>query len=171
MSAAPVPELAPVRAELLDRARADAAALLAAADAEAAAVVAAARGEAAELLADARAQGERDAAGVVAEARSRARRQARTTVLRAQREAYEQLCRRSREASRALRVEPAYQDLLAGLRQRARAELGPDATVVEHPDGGVLAEAPGRRVRHTLDALADRAVAALGAEVEKLWAP
>ncbi|MFI7643956.1 hypothetical protein [Nonomuraea sp. NPDC049400] len=39
-----------------------------------------------------------------------------------------------------------------------------------HPDGGVLAEGQGRRVDCTLDALAARAVDALGAEVERLWA-
>ena len=57
------------------------------------------------------------------------------------------------------------------LRVIARAELGAAAVVREHPDGGVVAQAPGRRVDLRLATLAERAVDTLGPEVEPLWAP
>ena len=63
---------------------------------------------------------------------------------------------------------PQLRDRLAA---RARAELGPDARITDATDGGLLAEAPGRRLDLSLDALADLAVDALGAEVNRLWAP
>ena len=54
----------------------------------------------------------------------------------------------------------------------ARAEGERDAAVVrEHPDGGVVAEAPGRRLDLRLTTLADRAVDTLGPQLEALWAP
>ncbi|MGZ4544935.1 MAG: hypothetical protein ACXVXT_06045 [Blastococcus sp.] len=163
--------LAPVRAALLARAHAAADAVLAEADADAEAALAEARQQAAALLADARARGERDAATADARERAHARREARTTVLGAQRAAYEDLRRRGHEAARALRTGPGYPALLAHLTARARAELGPTAVVREHPDGGVVAEAPGRRLDATLAALADRALDGLGPDVQGLWAP
>jgi vacuolar-type H+-ATPase subunit E/Vma4 len=175
----PLPEqvrsaLAPVRAALLDRARADADAVLAEADADADEVVAAARSRAAALVAEARAEGERDAAVLAARDRARARREARAAVLRAQSRVYEELRRRSRVAVRALRDDPVYPALLEALRDRARDRLGADAVVREHPDGGLVAEAPGRRgarLDATLDALTDDALDGLGGEVRRLWEP
>lgn len=163
--------LAPVRDGLLGRARADADATVAAADAEAAVTLAGARTLAASIREEARARGERDAAALEERERARARREARSTVLQAQRAAYEQLRRAAETAARGLRAGPAYPDLLAGLTARAAAELGPEAVVREHPDGGVLAEAAGRRWDGTLHTLADRALADLGADVQGLWAP
>jgi hypothetical protein len=56
--------------------------------------------------------------------------------------------------------------------ERVALELaGAGATVLESSNGGMVAEAPGRQVDCSLDGLADRAVAALGAEVEALWSP
>ncbi|MFE3644161.1 hypothetical protein ACFXOM_24710, partial [Streptomyces sp. NPDC059169] len=49
--------------------------------------------------------------------------------------------------------------------------LGPDAVITDCAGGGVLAEAPGRRVDLSLATLADRALERNGAEVELLWAP
>jgi acetate kinase len=43
--------------------------------------------------------------------------------------------------------------------------------VARGPDGGLLAETPGRRLDLSLDALADLAVDALGAEASRLWEP
>jgi hypothetical protein len=165
------PALAPVREALLERARADADAVLHTAGVQAAAVLAAAHSRAAALVAEGRAEGERDAATVGALRRARAQREARAAVLRAQAAAYAELRRRSRAAVRALRDDPAYPQLLAALRARAEARLGPAATVREHPDGGVVADAPGRRLDASLDALADAALDGLGAEVQRLWAP
>lgn len=91
--------------------------------------------------------------------------------LTAQREALEELRARSAAAVRALRDDPCYPRLLDRLGALARAAGGADLVIEEQPDGGVLAEAPGRIVDCTLTALAARAVDALGAEVERLWAP
>ncbi|MET0765956.1 MAG: V-type ATP synthase subunit E family protein [Blastococcus sp.] len=163
--------LEPVRRGLLARARADADALLAQADTDAEATLAAARVEAAALLAQARAEGERDAEVVRARERARARREARATVLRAQAAVYDEVRRQGRAAVRALRSDPAYPALLDALRARAHAELGPDAAVREHPDGGLVAEVPGRRLDARLDTLADAALDGLGGAVRQLWAP
>jgi vacuolar-type H+-ATPase subunit E/Vma4 len=163
--------LTPVREGLLAAARADADATAAAAEADAAAVVSDARAQAGAILDEARARGERDALVLEARERARARREARSTVLKAQRDAYEHLRRAARAAARRLRADPGYPALVADLTARARTELGPGAVVREHPDGGVVAEAPGRRLDGTLDALADRALADLGPEVQGLWAP
>jgi vacuolar-type H+-ATPase subunit E/Vma4 len=163
--------LEPVRTALLDGARAEGDALLAAADAEVAATVAAANADAAAAVDEARAQGERDAAVVRAAERARARRQARSVVLRAQRAGYDELCRRSRVAAEGLRTEPGYPVLRHRLVALARAELGPQAVVHEDPDGGVVAEAPGRRLDLRLGTLAERAVDGLGEEVAALWSP
>ncbi|HEV7187335.1 MAG TPA: V-type ATP synthase subunit E family protein [Blastococcus sp.] len=163
--------LAPVREGLLAQARADADATLAAADADAAVVVATAREQAATILDEARTRGERDAAVLEARERARGRREARSAVLQAQRDAYEELRRTARAAARQLRADPRYPDLVAALTERARVELGPGATVHEHPDGGVVAAAAGRRLDGSLEALADRALTGLGPDVQGLWGP
>jgi len=163
--------LDPVRTALLTRATADGDAMVATADSDATAAVTAARAEAAAVVADARAEGERDAAVVRSAEQARARRQARGIVLAEQRAAYDELRRRSRVAARRLRTEPGYAALLGRLTALARGELGPEAVVREHPDGGVVAEAPGRRLDLRLTTLADRAVDTLGPQLEALWAP
>ena len=161
--------LEPVRTALLARARADADATTARAEADAADRLAEARTEAAAILAAARSEGEQDAATVRARAAARAHREARETVLRAEREAYGRLYRQARTGVAALRADPRYPALVERLRDRARAQLGAEAVVREHPDGGVVAEVPGRRLDLSLPALADRAVDDLGAEVTRLW--
>ncbi|HEY6749358.1 MAG TPA: hypothetical protein VI357_27040 [Mycobacteriales bacterium] len=160
--------LAPVRAALIASAEADAAALLATADG-AGGAVAEARERAAELVARARAEGAANAAAVLAADRARAHRDGRRIVLAAQREAYEQLRRQARAAVTALRADPGYDRLRARLVGRVEAVLGPGATIVEHPGGGVVGSVPGRRCDLSLPAIADRAVDALGPEVERLW--
>ncbi len=101
----------------------------------------------------------------------RERRRARRVVLEAQRSAYDELVQRVRARASALRTDPAYQELLDGLEQAARRQLGERVAVTRDPapDGGLLAEADGRRVDYSLPALADRCVHELGAEVERLW--
>ena len=163
--------LDPVRRTLLDRARADADAELAHADADAAAALAQARAEAAAILARATADGERDAGQASARERASTQREARSTVLRARSAAHAELRARSRAAAVALREDPGYPTMLQALRARATAALGPGATVLEARDGGVVAEAPGRRIDASLPALADRALDRLGPEVTRLWAP
>jgi vacuolar-type H+-ATPase subunit E/Vma4 len=161
--------LRPVGSALLARARADADQVLAAADAEAADLLARAQAEADGILAEARAQGEADAAGVLATERARARRQARAVVLAAQRDAFEGLRVQVLAEVPALRGDPSYAAWCGTLGDRVRAVLGADAVVTEHPDGGVVGEASGRRVAFTLEGLVDQALDALGADVEGLW--
>lgn len=163
--------VAPVREALLAHARAEGADALARAEAAAEQLVSGARDEAAAIRAEARAAGERDAAAIRARDVARARREARGAVLRAQSAAYEELRRRARESVRALREDPEYPVLVDALRARAVARLGSDAVVRELPEGGVLAEVPGRRLDLSLDALADAAVERLGGVVQQLWAP
>lgn len=163
--------LEPVRQGLLARARADADAALARADADAEAALAQARAQAEQVLAAARAEGEREGAVLRARERARSQRAARETVLRAQGQAYRDLRDRARTEARGLRDAPGYPALLDRLRARAEAELGPDADVRSLPDGGVVAEAAGRRLVLSLDALADEALDRLGAAVEQLWTP
>ena len=163
--------LAAVRAAILAQAAADAEHALAAADRDVAARLAAAADQVARDQASARSTAERDAAAIVEESRSRARRRARAIVLAAQRSTFEELRARARSAARALRTDPGYPALLARLTATARDRLGPAAVAREHPDGGVVAEADGRRVVLTLAAAADRAVDALGRRAEELWRP
>ncbi len=168
--AARVPDpLAPVRDALLTGAQADRERMLAGADAEASAILARAQGEADAVLAEARAQGEADAAGLLAAERARARRQARGVVLVAQRAAYDRLRSQVVRALPALRADPGYGPWRDVLSAHAREVLGADAVVSEHPDGGVLAEAGGRRAVYTLEGLADEVIDALGPDVEGLW--
>ncbi len=164
-----VDPLAPVREELLARARADAEQALAEADADAAASLAAARSEADAILDAARAQGESDAAAVLSAKRARDRRQARAVVLAAQREAYDELRSQVVHALSAIRDDPGYGPWRDRLAEHARTVLGADAVVSEAPEGGVLGEANGRRVLYTLVGLADRAIHTMGADVEGLW--
>ncbi|WP_127361142.1 V-type ATP synthase subunit E family protein [Actinacidiphila soli] len=163
--------LQPVRERLLRSARADAEELLARADQEAGALLDAARAQAAAILDDARKQGEADAAqGHTAEL-TRVRRTTRARELAVRRQAYEELRRRTTERVRELRHTPDYPAIRDRLTRRARRLLGPDCEVAEHPGGGIVAHAPGRRADCTLDALAARALDRLGAQTETLWAP
>jgi vacuolar-type H+-ATPase subunit E/Vma4 len=148
--------LGPVRAALLALAARDAERMLAAADADAAATLAVADAEAETIRARARSEAETDAAAFLATEQARAHRLARSVELRARRAAYDDLVHRVHEAVRELSEETA-----PTLTALARSELGPEVTVTGSPDGGVVAEAGGRRVSYTLTALADRAVADL----------
>ncbi len=161
--------LAPVRQALLARAHQEAEELLAAARAAADHEVAQARQEAEDLRARARAEGEADAASVLVAARTRAERQARGVVLGARREVFEQLLGEVTTRVRELRVDPDYPELLARLRARATAVLGPGAEGAEAPEGGVVAEVTGRRFVCTLPDLARQAAASMGADLERAW--
>lgn len=164
-----VDELRPVREALLAQAREDADRVIAAARAEAAAVLDAAHREADAIRGRARALGQADAEAVLAARRSRTRRAARATVLRAQRDVYDEVHRRVRAAVTAMRDDDAYPGLLARLAAQGRATLGADATVTESSTGGVVCESGGRRAVYTLEALADRALAAQQSGVAELW--
>jgi vacuolar-type H+-ATPase subunit E/Vma4 len=159
--------LAPVREALLAAARADAAGIRAGAEERATQVVAAARKEADELREAARAQGAEDGTAALAAARTRARRLARAAVLRARSEAYEALRAGGRGAVVALTTDADYPRLRERLAAAARTAAGPESRVREADGGGVVAEAPGRRVDYSLAGFADRAVDTLAAELEE----
>lgn len=161
--------LQPVRAALLRRA-----------SDEAVRTVEVARQDADSDIAAARAQADADLQRIADDAKSQAlaeqtitrteaRRDARAVELAAQREAYDEFRRRVTASVVALRQDPAYPDLRDRLIARARQTLGPDATIVEHPDGGVVAVTPVRRLDLSLPAIADRAIVDTGTKVAELW--
>jgi vacuolar-type H+-ATPase subunit E/Vma4 len=152
-------ELTSVRDALLQIARADAEAVLADADRETAELLASAEAEVAELLDRARARSREEAAELVAAQHSRMLREARSFELAARRSAYDALVAAAVVAVRARLADDP--EVLAALTARAHAELGPDATVTSSPDGGLVAEADGRRMGLPLTALAERAVTEL----------
>lgn len=162
-----VTALGPVRDALLATARRDADATLDNATSAAARILADASAEANEVIALARSRGAAEAdAGVDAE-RARARREAHARVLAARREAYEELGRAAREALAEVRAEPGYRLVLRHMADGARHLLGPEVTLGDGDDGGVVAEAPGRRVDYSLRGYADRAVLAVAAAAEE----
>ncbi|MFE9773703.1 hypothetical protein ACFYOV_18945 [Streptomyces sp. NPDC005931] len=163
--------LAPVRAEVLRAARADAEQILARAAAEDAARLERARTEARTILGEARRLGEADGVAAARGLLVAARREARARALTVRREAYEDLRRTAAERVGQLRDTAEGALLRERLEERARALLGPGAEVSGHPDGGVVARAPGRRVDFSLTTLAERALDRMGAEVRHLWEP
>lgn len=158
----------PVARFLLRTARQDAERVRSAAAADADATLARARAKADALLAQARAAGAAEGTALAAAGLVEARRRGRAMVLGARREACERLRDHVRAAASALREDPR---LVDHLRTLARDLAGPGAEVTEHADGGFVALGRGTRVDCSLRALADHAVDALGAEVERLWAP
>ncbi|MCO5967793.1 hypothetical protein [Actinoallomurus soli] len=165
----PLPGTGPVVRYLIRTARRDADRIRAEAAAHAAATVGRARAEADALLADARAAGAAEGAALAAENLIRARREARAIVLRARRDACERLRAQVRAAVSALvRDDPALADRLRAL---ARDLAGAGAEIVPGAGGGFIARGDGTLVDCSPSALADRAFEALGAEVERLWAP
>lgn len=158
--------LEPLRAALMSRARAVADQARADAETDGRQRLAAARDEAEALLAKARAQGEMDAEAMFESEMDRARRSARGVVLAAQRAAYNELRQRALTAVRGLVADPARRARLATL---LRGQLGDQAVIREHPDGGIVAETPdGRSVDASIEKLVDIAVADL--DLEQLWA-
>ncbi|MGW0080391.1 hypothetical protein [Streptomyces sp. NPDC003393] len=168
-TAAPADALEPVRSELLRAARADAAATLARARADADEMVRAARAQAESLLEQSRREGARDGAAEAAQERVRARQDAWSRELAARAEVYADLRGQVRARIREALTNDAA--LPARLQERARALLGGDALITAADDGGVTAQAAGRRVTLTADTLTGRALTRLGAEAETLWAP
>lgn len=158
--------LEPLRAALIARARADADRLCTDAETAGRELLAGAGEEAEALLAKARAQGETDAAAMFASEMDRARRSARGVVLAAQRAAYNELRQRALTAVRGLLSDPARRARLATV---LRSQLGDQAVIHEHPDGGIVAEtSDGRSVDASIEKLVDNAVAEL--DLEQLWA-
>jgi hypothetical protein len=160
--------LAPVRAALLARARAEAGRELADAHLDADALLATARAESQSILDTAAEEGRADAALSIAAEHEKARRAARALELAAQREIYDELRQRVTAAVARAFSDPVRRDHLVAT---VRAELGAGATVRDAPGGGVTGEAAGRVVDLGVEAMAGRAVDALGDRVRTLWAP
>jgi vacuolar-type H+-ATPase subunit E/Vma4 len=164
-----VSELDPLRAAALRQARVEAEALEVAARAAAAATVADAEARAAALVearrADARAlarlRGERT--------RAQGRRQANGTLMRARRDAYEALRHHAHQELGELPRRPEHAALVERLEHDARRRLG-TPRIEPAPDGGILATAGTRRLDYSLAARLERCLAALGEELEALWA-
>jgi hypothetical protein len=160
--------LAPVRAALLSDASAEAGQLLARARNAADALVGQARRDAASKISQAREEGRTQAAPFARAELSRGRREARTIMLGAQLHARADLESRIRSAITGLKDEPGYGQLRGWLSELALQAAGPDATVSEHPVGGVVARAPGVLVDCSLPRLAQRAIEALGPRITEL---
>jgi vacuolar-type H+-ATPase subunit E/Vma4 len=120
----------------------------------------------------ARLEGEETAEREASRRLAAANRRAREIRLGAQGRLVEELRRRSSEAVMRLRDEPDYPALLARLTHVARSRLGGDVEIIVDPPGrgGVVGRRGGASVDLTLVALAGRAVAEMGAELERLWA-
>lgn len=164
-----VAALAPLRAALLDDARAQAEACLHTARTTAAALLGQARLEADALLAEAAEEGRRTALAAAALHSSRARRLARETVLARQSAIRDELRRRVVAQVLALRDDPRHDALLPRLTERCTDSLGPDAEVRLHPDGGVVARSGSRRLDLSLPTLTATALEQTEAEVSALW--
>lgn len=161
--------LQPTIAALLHAAETDAAVILAAIDADSNRRLVRAKGEADRRLAQARSEGEREARAVLDAELRQAQGEARRLLLRAKREEYEELDRRVRAVAQDMRTDPSYGRLLDGLMAAARERLGPEATVIEAPSGGVIGELGARRIDLSLEALATRALAACPEVAGTLW--
>ena len=100
---------------------------------------------------------------------ARVRRQAHETVLARRNTLRLDLQRQVRESALELRADPRYPALLARLTEQSHAWLGPDATVTESPDGGVIVQAGSRRLDLSLPVLASRMLESMTQEVRGLW--
>lgn len=138
---------------------------------ECARLVADAEAEARVIVRQGRLEGEEAAAREGARRRAVARRKAREIRLRARRRQVEELERLSREAVLAVRSDARYPSLLERLATAARAQLGADAEIDVDPAGlgGVIGRRGRATVDYTLPALAERAIAGLDEELERLW--
>jgi len=163
--------LEPLRVALQAETDAEVQERLAAVDAVCARTLAEAEARAHELAREGRREGEGAAAKEAARRRATATRRARELRLQAQRRQVDELQVRSREAVLRLQDDSRYPELLDRLTRAAREQLGPDAEVEPGPTGlgGVVGRKGRTSVDYTLPALADRAIASLGDELESLW--
>jgi hypothetical protein len=160
--------LAPVREAMLRRAAGRADLLVADARRAAQALLTQARTDAAAAVTMAREDGQAQAEPLAVAERNRGRHDARAILLGADLLARDELADRIRAAIRGLRDQPGYPELRDRLAALAGSVAGPGATVSEHPDGGVIARAPGVLVDCSLPRLAERAIDRLGRRIREL---
>lgn len=161
--------LAPVRHALLDDAAAEADAVLTRARSDADATVGAARDEVQAAVEQERARATAARAARSDIALAEARRTAHRTVLRARADVWRALVDRVVAEVDELRDDPRYPALLDHLTALARDQLGADATVEEHPDGGIVARAGPRRVEYGLPSLARRSLTNIAGKEDGPW--
>jgi vacuolar-type H+-ATPase subunit E/Vma4 len=140
-------------------------------EAECARLVAEAEAEARALARQGRLDGEAAAAREGARRRAAATRKAREIRLRARQRQVEELARLAREAVLGARSDGRYPALLERLAATVHEQLGPGAEIEVTPGGtpGVIGRRGAAVVDYTLPTLADRAIADLDEEVERLW--
>jgi vacuolar-type H+-ATPase subunit E/Vma4 len=163
--------VAPLRTALLSDAEANAESVAMDAAARAAREVSDAQAEVSALVDHARAEAETAARREAMRVVGRARSEGRALRLTAQRDVYDELRERTFASVQELRSEPVYSRLLDRLDGIARAQLGPSAAVEVDPPvvGGIRASSGPRRIDLTLPTLAERCLARLGTDLERLW--
>ncbi|GAA4024539.1 hypothetical protein GCM10023063_00660 [Arthrobacter methylotrophus] len=135
---------------------------------EAAGLLDAARAEAAGILAGAAKEGESAARLEAAMRSARVRRQAHELVLAQRNSLRVELHRRVREAAAGLTSDSRYAGMMIRLTSQCKELLGPDASVSESPEGGVIAHAGSRRLDLSLPVLAEMALDSMPGARE-LW--
>ena len=163
--------LAPLRGWLTRTARTTADRVREEARRQAQSIMAEAQREAESIRAIAAADGAAAAESEVSLRSARVRRQAHETVLAAQEALRAELSRQVLAAVPALRADPRYPPLMERLARQAHALLGSEATVIEAPDGGIIAEAGSRRLDLSLTVLAAGVLESRIQEVRRLWIP
>lgn len=161
----------PARAALLRDAAEQAAQAVARARDAAATMLALAQADADAAVAQAREDGAAQARPVAAVQLSQGRRAARSVTLGAELAAHDEIVARIRSAIMGLRDAPDYPELRDRLSALAAKEAGAGAVMTEHPDGGIIATAPGIVVDCSLSRLAERAIMALSEQVAALCGP
>ena len=169
MTATVTAALAPVRAALLDAARADAAAVRAQAERDAEQILRDATGRADAILDEARRRGRAEATALLAATEAGTARSARRAELVARRESLDALRARVATLLRECFTGPDAARIDARLRAQVRGLLGDEAAITAVDGGGMFGRTPGRFVDASVAVLAERAVEALGARVEQLW--
>lgn len=160
--------LEPVRMALRSAADKQVAELRDDAGRRATALLDAARAEAAQILAAAGSEGEAAARSEAALRSARARRQAHELVLAQRSSLRLELLRRLKASASGLKADPRYAELMGRLADQCRELLGPETSISESPDGGVVAEAGSRRLDLSLPLLAEMTLDSMP-EVRELW--
>jgi hypothetical protein len=161
--------LAPVRGSLLTAAQKEAADIRRDAAEQALALLEAARREADRVRVAAAEEGTVAARSRAALRFAQVRRQAHERVLTRRNALWLELQRQVRESAVSLRTDSRYPRLLAPLIAQSHALLGPEASVAESPEGGVIAEVGSRRLDLSLPVLATRTLESMMQEVRELW--
>lgn len=160
---------APLRAAIYDRAAAAARATAGEAERRAAEMIADAERQA-SAIADRAVEAGRTAAQADAAQRSaRERRRAHELQLAARESLRRDLEARVLALAVELRTGQEYPRLMDALRGEVSTLLGPEATIEEHPDGGVVASLGARRVDLSLPSLARATLESMSGEVAELW--